>query len=281
MYGLTWGFAAFMLAIDGVPRSIILINWVISILAISGLRIIAHKLLNKNFTSTILSKNNSKKVLIYGAGSAGVQLVSALEISKEYHPVGFIDDSKDLQGNQVRGLHVYSIDKLDAIINKKYVDEILIAIPSTSRAKRIEILNILEPFPVLVRILPGVSELALGKVSINDLREVDIKDLLGRNEVKPNKNLLGKNINNKSVVVTGAGGSIGSELCRQIFLLKPKKLILFEINELALYNIEKELSNLSDKSLKIYPILGNVNNKKRLIDLFKLFEVDTIYHTAA
>jgi FlaA1/EpsC-like NDP-sugar epimerase len=220
-------------------------------------------------------------VLVYGAGDAGIQLVSALAHSSEYNPVGFVDDLKELQGNQITGLDVYSIDAIEGIISKFKVDEILIAMPSTSRTKRLDIINALESYPVLVRMLPGVAELAEGKVSIGDLREVSIKDLLGRDTVEANKALLGKNITNKIVVVTGAGGSIGSELCRQIVFLKPKALILYEMSELALYTIEKELSNIGIHSLDIYPILGSVKNKTRLANVFKRFGVDTIYHAAA
>jgi FlaA1/EpsC-like NDP-sugar epimerase len=178
-------------------------------------------------------------------------------------------------------LNVYSVDSIGDTISKLKVDEVLIAMPSASRTKRLDIINILEPYPVLVRMLPGVAELAEGKISIGDLREVNIKDLLGRDVVKPNEQLLGKNITNKIVVVTGAGGSIGSELCRQIVFLKPKVLIMYEMSELALYTIEKELSNIGIHSLDIYPILGSVKNKIRLANVFKRFGVDTIYHAAA
>jgi len=219
--------------------------------------------------------------LVYGAGDAGIQLISALAHSKEYNPVGLIDDLKELQGNQVRGLEIYSVDNIDDVIHKLKVDEILIAMPSVSRIKRLAIIDKLEPYPVLVRMLPGVAELAEGKISIGDLREVSIKDLLGRSTVKAKKDLLGKNITNKVIVVTGAGGSIGSELCRQIVFLKPKALILYEMSELALYAIEKELINIGIYSLDVYPILGSVNNKTRLVNVFKRFGVDTVYHAAA
>jgi FlaA1/EpsC-like NDP-sugar epimerase len=161
------------------------------------------------------------------------------------------------------------------------VDEVLIAMPSASRTKRFDIVNTLNSYPILVRMLPGVADLAGGKVSINDLRKVSIKDLLGRDAVKANKDLLSKNITNKVVLVTGAGGSIGSELCRQIIFLEPKALILYEMSELALYTIEKELSNIGIHSIDIYPILGSVKNKSRLLNIFKHFDVDTVYHAAA
>jgi FlaA1/EpsC-like NDP-sugar epimerase len=161
------------------------------------------------------------------------------------------------------------------------VDEVLIAMPSTSRTKRRDIIDKLELYPVVVRILPGVVELAEGKITIGDLREISVKDLLGRDTIMANKDLLGKNITNKVVLVTGAGGSIGSELCRQIASLQPKTLILYEMSELALYTIERELSNIGAYAMEVYPILGNINNKNRLISVFRHFGVDTVYHAAA
>jgi FlaA1/EpsC-like NDP-sugar epimerase len=282
LYALVWSVIGFMSAVDGIPRSVMLINLALSLLAIGGLRIVARWLLTRGGNIVnIGTYGDCKRALVYGAGDAGIQLVSALEYSKEYYPVGLIDDSKELQGNQVRGLRVYSIDTIGNVINKLKVDEILIAMPSASRTKKLAIIDKLEPYPVLVRMLPGVAELAEGKVSIGDLREVSIKDLLGRDVVEPNKELLSMNITKKVVVVTGAGGSIGSELCRQILFLKPKVLILYEMSELALYTIEKELSNIGIHSMDIYPILGSVNNKTRLSNVFKHFRVDTVYHTAA
>ncbi len=272
LYALVFGIIGFIAAVEGIPRSVMFINWALSLLAIGGLRIAARWLLVLN------SNNTYKKVLIYGAGDAGIQLVSALEHSSEYNPVGFIDDAKELQSKHIRGLNVYSIDCILDVINKIKVDEVLIAMPSASRTKRLAIIDRLEPYPVLVRMLPGVAELAQGKISIGDLHEVGVKDLLERESVEANKELLGKNITDKVVVVTGAGGSIGSELCRQIVYLKPKILILYEMSEFALYSIEKELSNVS---IDIYPILGNINNKKRLSKVFKKFGVQTIYHAAA
>ena len=275
LYALVWGVVGFMMAVEGIPRSVILINWVLSLLAIGGLRVVARALLGGRVN------DNKKRVLVYGAGDAGVQLVSALEYASEYRPVGLIDDSKELQGHQIRGLTIYSISDIYSVIDKLKVDEVLIAMPSASRTKRLDIINTLEPYPILVRMLPGMAELAQGKVSIGDLREVSIKDLLGRDVVEANKDLLGMNITNKTVVVTGAGGSIGSELCRQIVSLKPKALVLYEMSELALYTIEKELSSIDIHPIDIYPILGSVNNKNRLSNVFERFDVDTIYHAAA
>ena len=223
LYALVWGVIGFMVAVEGIPRSVILINWILSLLAIGGLRVVARWLLTREggLKSGTQSSGACKKVLVYGAGDTGIQLVSALSHSSECNPVGFIDDSDELQGNQIRGLNIYSVNSIESVINKLKVNEVLIAMPSASRTKRLDIINTLEPYPVLVRMLPGVAELTEGKISIGDLREVGIKDLLGCESVEANKDLLGKNITNK-VVVTGAGGSIGSELCRQIEFLKPK-----------------------------------------------------------
>ena len=284
LYALIWGIISLMLSIDGLPRSVILINWVLSILLIGGLRIFAHAMLRSNFKLSLRNINNrgnQKRALIYGAGDAGIQLSSALEHSSEFNPVGFIDDAKDLHGRNIRGLNIYSSSNINTIIDKLQVDEILLAIPSASRSKRVSIINTLEAYSVAVRMLPGVSELAKGKVSISDLREVSMDDLLGRDPVQSNKELLGKNITNKVVMVTGAGGSIGSELCRQIKVLNPKSLILYEMNEFALYEIEKELLLGSSTNTSIYPILGSVNNRARLENIFNHFGVNAIYHAAA
>jgi len=284
LYALIWGVISLMASINGLPRSVILINWVLSILLIGGWRVFAHAMLKGNFKLSVLNvqhRKNQKRALVYGAGDAGIQLSSALEHSAEFNPVGFIDDARELHGKNIRGLNIYSMDDINRVINKLQVDEILLAIPSVSRSKRVSIINSLEPYSVVVRMLPGVSELAKGEVSIGDLREVSMEDLLGRDAVQPNKKLLGKNITNKVVIVTGAGGSIGSELCRQIKFLKPKSLILYEMSEFALYEVEKELSINNVHNVAIFPILGSVNNMVRLENIFNHFNVNTIYHAAA
>ena len=283
LYALVWGVIGFMSAVDGIPRSVILINWIFLLLAIGSIRIAANWILTKGI---VLKNNfqlevNRKRVLVYGAGEAGIQLVGALKYSFEYEPIGFIDDSKLLQDNNIGGLNVYSPNSISNVINNLKVDEVFIAIPSTSRSRRQNIINAFKSYPVIVRILPSLSDLAGGKISVNDLREVSINDLLGRDSVPPNKALLSKNITDKVVVVTGAGGSIGSELSRQILLLKPKILILYEINELALYSLEKDLTKMNSQKIAIYPILGDIKNKNRLTKVFKYFKVNSVYHAAA
>jgi FlaA1/EpsC-like NDP-sugar epimerase len=277
LYSLIWGMAAFILALDGIPRSVVLINFSLCLIVIIGLRFIAQYIFKGNF----VINTDQKRSLIYGAGDAGIQLVSALEQSTKFNPIGFLDDSTKLQGQLIRGLNVYSFDDIEKIINKLGVDEILIAMPSISRNKRLDIINRIESFPVKVRILPGLEDLAEGEVKISDLREISLKDLLGREPAIPNDKLLGQNITDKSVLVTGAGGSIGSELSRQIVSLNPKFLILYELSELALYQIQNELSKVANNNTYVYPILGSVNNKNRMSRVIKNYKVDTIYHAAA
>ena len=281
IYSLTWGMLAFMAASQGtasiidIPRSVIFINWVLAIVIIVGLRMIAKWVL-----TSFNNEKSSTNVMIYGAGAAGRQLSIALLQSNEYKIVAFIDDEIENHGRTINGVKVLSPDDIQKIINKYSVTEILMAVPTLSRSRRREIINLLEPFSVLVRSLPSVSEMAKGKVKIDDLHEVTIKDLLGRDSILPNQSLLSLNITSKVVMVTGAGGSIGSELCRQILKLNPSVLILFELSEFSLYTIHRELS-IANPTIKILPFLGSVNNKKRVGQILKNFSVQTIYHAAA
>jgi len=278
LYALLWGVIGFMAAVGGI-RSVVLINCLLVIVFIGGTRMIGRWLLKsaENRDNSIERTN----VVIYGAGSAGRQLSIALTQSGEYSPMAFIDDNSEMHRQSINGIPVVSKDNFESLIEEKNVSEVLLAIPSLTRVQRNEIINYLEPYSVLVRSLPGVSELVQGKLKIADLREVSVKDLLGRNSVPANKDLLSFNIANKVVMVTGAGGSIGSELCRQILFLKPQVLILFEQSEFALYSINKELLNASMPNVKILPMLGSVNNSQRLNHIMQRLDVHTIYHAAA
>ena len=218
--------------------------------------------------------------LIFGASSSGTQLSLALNRSRQQKPVAFVDDAKQLHNQIINNLVVYPTEKLAYLIEKYAIREVLIAIPNASRQRRNEIIRLLEEYPVHVRTLPDLSDLAEGKVTVSDIREVDIADLLGREPVEPVPELLHGNITDKVVMVTGAGGSIGSELCRQIVRLSPKQLILFELNEFNLYAIDKELKN-DCPDMKAIALLGSVQDKQRLKTIFKQFDVDTIYHAAA
>ena len=273
-YATLWGLITFMAAIEFIPRSVILINWLLVLLVIAGSRLLFRWLLSEG------NRNNSN-ILIYGAGSAGRQLSTALNESKEYKPVAFIDDASDIYNHSINGLKVYSKDDLEYLIKKKNIKEVLLAIPSISHSHRKEIINYLEPFPVLVRSLPSLSGLANGKIRINDLIEIDVNDLLGRDLVSPNKSLLKTNILEKVVLVTGAGGSIGSELCRQILLIKPKKIVLYEISESSLYVIEQELINIAIPEIEIFPVIGSIADQDRMEFICNFYGVQTIYHAAA
>jgi FlaA1/EpsC-like NDP-sugar epimerase len=279
LYALLWGVVLFMARIEGTPRSVILINWFMAVIAIGGLRMVGHWILSELEISNNISMSNN--VLIYGAGSAGRQLCIALTQSIEYNPVAFIDDKIEIHHKSINGLEVFSPDDLMGLIEKYNIKEVLLAIPTLSRIRRTEIINYLEYYPVVVRSLPGVSEIAQGKVTVNDLLEIDIRDLLGRDLIKPNVKLLKTNISKKVVLVTGAGGSIGSELCRQIVLLKPEKIVLYEISESSLYQIDQELIDMGMPDVDILPVIGSISDKERLIHICKYYGVQTIYHAAA
>jgi len=277
-YAVIWGLFGYMTSVEGIPRSVILINWMLALIVISGSRIIARWL----FSSQSLFENTKKNnVIIYGAGAAGRQLSHALQLSDEYNHVAYIDDSINTNKTYINNIPVFGFDSVDSFIKKNNITEVLIAIPSISRSKKNKIINNLNKFQVHVRSLPSVSKIAEGKVKVDDLLEIDISDLLGRESVKPNQKLLKINITNKVVLVSGAGGSIGSELCRQIIKLKPLRIVLYEISESSLYQIEQELLNFAEATGKVTSVLGSVRDKKRFEKILNRFSVQTIYHAAA
>ena len=282
LYAVVWGLLSYMTAIggipdiSGIPRSVILINWMLTIIVIGGVRVIARWI----FTGKNLFTSDEKtNVIIYGAGSAGRQLSHALQLSTEYKHVAYIDDTLAKDRTYINNIPVFAYKNIRKLIKKNNVSEVLLALPSVSRKKRNEIIEKLSPLPILVRSLPSVSELAQGKVRVNDLLEIDIGDLLGRDPVIPNNKLLKTNISKKVVLVTGAGGSIGSELCRQIVSLKPEKLILYDISESSLYQIEQELIDIGMPNVEIFPVIGSISDIDRMKVIFN--GVQTIYHAAA
>ena len=273
-----WTTFAFFLestGVEGLPRSVPFIFLLLAIIFIASIRFATRWLLwlpfHRQFTG--------KQVLIYGAGSAGRQLAASLREGRTSFPAGFIDDDSQLHGKDVAGLRVYSPTFLPALVERFDIRDVIVTLPSTSQARRREIVQFLEQFPVKVRILPALSDIANGKHLVNMLREVDIGDLLGRDPISADPQLLGQCITGKTVLVTGAGGSIGSELCKQIITLHPNTLILFEQNEFALYQIERILSTQAD--CIIIPVLGSVKDKTLLIRTFAQYYPQTIYHAAA
>lgn len=227
---------------------------------------------------TFAKKQSRKRVAIYGAGLAGQQIAAALNRSDDYLPVCFIDDKRSLHGQSLSGLKIYSPRKVQAKLGKFGIEEVLLAMPSVGRARKKDIIESFDTADVKIMELPGVTQLVDGQVQVSDIRQVDIIDLLGRDPVPPKPELLEKNIKNKVVMVTGAGGSIGSELCRQIVKHQPKMLVLFEMSEFALYSIDRELQNAG---VEVVPILGSVTHQIKLERILQQHAVQTVYHAAA
>ncbi|MGM0634005.1 MAG: polysaccharide biosynthesis protein, partial [Pseudomonadota bacterium] len=256
--------------------------WMISLLFIGGSRFVA-----KVALQTLIQNFRPKEpVIIYGAGSSGMQLVAALQSGEQYLPVAFVDDSRSLIGSTVHGIRVYSPGSLHELIDNFSVRQILLAIPSATHAERKEILNRLEHLPVHVKTVPDLFDMVSGKVGVDEIRDVDIEDLLGRDIVPPDPELLGACITGRSVMVTGAAGSIGSELCRQIVRLQPRRLVLVDTFEFGLYEIESELrelhQSLDDREpLDLVALLGNVCNRRLMHRIMERLEVETVYHVAA
>ncbi|OCT25886.1 polysaccharide biosynthesis protein [Pseudomonas putida] len=273
-----------------VPRSIIFNYWWLSLIMVGGLRLAMRQYFLGDWFAAVQHvpftnrDDGLTKVAIYGAGSAGNQLVAALRLGKVMRPVAFIDDDNSIADRVISGVQVFKPKHLQRMIDRTGAQEILLAIPSATRARRREILGLLEGYPLHVRSIPGFMDLASGRVKVDDIQEVDIADLLGRDAVPAQRDLLSRCIAGQVVMVTGAGGSIGSELCRQILGLGPKVLLLFEHSEFNLYSVLSELEKRVEReslSVKLLPILGSVRNQRKLIDIMRAWRVDTVYHAAA
>ena len=277
-YGLLYFLIIGVYSIEGVPRSVGIIQPMILFFGIISSRLIIKYILNHNYSSK--KTLNKKNVLVYGAGESGRQLVEALENNPEFKVVGFLDDNEQLQRQFLLGKTIYSTIKLENLVKTKDISLVFLALPSISRARRNQIIENLNQYKLSVKTLPSISEIVDGKITISDIKDLNVDDLLNREEVKPDIKLLNKNINSKTVLVTGAGGSIGSELCRQIIKLKPKNLLLLELNEFALYKIYEELLSFN-KNLKIISLLVDAKEQKKLETIFEIFKVDTVYHAAA
>lgn len=273
-----------------IPRSMVFNYWWLSLILVGGLRLMMRQYFMGNWFSadqpTKIQGRESglPKVAIYGAGAAGNQLVAALRLGRAMRPVAFIDDDSGIANRSIAGLRVYTSKHIQQMINETGADEILLAMPSASRGRRRQILEELERFPLHVRSIPGFMDLASGRVKVEDVQEVDIADLLGRDSVPPQQVLFERCIRNQVVMVTGAGGSIGAELCRQIVLNEPATLLLFEHSEFNLYSIHSELEARVKREslpLRLVPILGSIRNPDRLLDVMQAWKVDTLYHAAA
>lgn len=283
LYAAIYSFAFTLFGVPGVPRSVGILQPLLLLLGVTLSRAFVRYWLGGTYQG-ILSRDSLPRVLIYGAGSAGRQLAAALKTSPELVVVGLLDDDSSLHKQVLNGLKIYDPSGLLDLVAKLRVTQVFLAIPSASRARRNEILDLVRAAHVQVRTLPGVMDLAQGRVQVSDLKELDIEDLLGRDPVPPNTLLLAKNITGKVVVVTGAGGSIGSELCRQIINLAPSALLLVELTEFALYAIEHELQKqLQEANTKValVPLLANVRDASRMAEIFSTWQPHTVYHAAA
>jgi FlaA1/EpsC-like NDP-sugar epimerase len=261
------------------PQSLVS-YWAFALIFVGGSRIVAREIF-VNHRSRLIAR---ERVVIYGAGDAGAQLLQVLNVGTSFRPVAFVDDSPALQGKRVNGIQVLAPSTLPQLVREKSVERVLLAMPATGRRRRQEILGSLEHLGIRVQSIPELVEILHGNARVEDLRDLDVNDLLGRDPVPPNPALFRSCIEGKSVMVTGAGGSIGSELCRQIFTLCPKRIVLFEMSEIALYNIERELRQLSQGcqfNVEIIPLLGNAHHRFRVREVMLSCGVQTVYHAAA
>jgi len=261
-----------------IPRTVPIIYTAFALILIGGSRVVLRSIVGMGLTRI------GDPVIIYGAGVSGRQLLTSLMQSHEYYPCAFVDDDKTLRGSSIQGVHVYSPSILAKLVEQKEAKKILLALPSIGRTRRQEILQTLEPLALQVMTIPAMVDLVSGDKLYSDIKEVDIGDLLGREAVSPNDELMMANIKDKVVMVTGAGGSIGAELCRQILKQAPKKLILFELSEFALYAIDRELSlsaQAQGLDIEILPMMGSVQRENRVQAIMQTFKVQTVYHAAA
>ncbi len=271
---------AYLRGLWPIPRSILIIDAFLTLFLVIGVRLLI-RWSTQNLVASIESHQSPERLLIYGAGSGGYQLVRALLNDPNYCPVAFVDDNPELQQQTlVKGLKVYSPKDVPKLWQQKIFDTVILAMPSVGKKEKRYIIEKLQALSIPVKTTPTLGEIISGKVAIQKIRNIDITELLQREEIAPNKKLLQMQVKDKVVLVTGAGGSIGSELCRQIAQQQPKSLILYELNEFALYNIDLELSE-NFPSLQIYPYLGNITNQNYLKTILNRHQVDTVYHAAA
>ncbi|MEO8313269.1 MAG: nucleoside-diphosphate sugar epimerase/dehydratase [Pseudomonadota bacterium] len=270
----------FVITPQAIPYTALVIYWALALIYVAGSRSLVRHL----FFAYGMKTRAPERVAIYGAGEAGARLSVLLHAGAGFQPVAFIDDKRSLQGNHINGITVFPPEELPKVIRDLRVQRILLAMPATSRRWRREILAKIEPLGIRVQSLPELSDIISGRARIDELRDVDVTDLLGRDPVAPDPTLFKSCIEGKSVMVTGSGGSIGSELCRQILTLGPRRLVLFEMSELALYTIDKELRQFAVRNglqVEILPLLGNAHHRFRVQEVMQSCGVQTVYHAAA
>lgn len=271
--------AGLLTHMSGLSRGVFGIYWVSAIMYMVASRFVA-----RGFLLYANAERAPVRVAIYGGGKAGTQLATALRAGHDYLPVAFIDDKKEMKGATIAGIKVYPASELDALIAKMDISEVLLAMPSLAKSQQKLILEKLAVHKVKIKVTPPIGSLVSGELRAQDVRDIEIEDLLGRDQVTPNRHLLASCITGKSVMVTGAGGSIGSELCRQIICLQPSHLILLDMTEFALYSIKQELRSLMsahDLHIELMPFLGSVLDTEKCTRVMRTFAVETVYHAAA
>ncbi len=277
-YGLCYVIIISAYAFDNIPRTIGIVQPILLFLAVCGVRLAVGYVLGGQMQRRLDMKPRHR-VLIYGAGSSGRQLAAAISDSRESNVIGFIDDDRSMSGTRINGARVYGSQNLAALVERERIDDILLALPSASRQRRNEIIQSLRGLPVSVRTLPGLMDLAHGRVEAGDLRELTIEDLLSREPVEPEMGMVRGKIAGRTILVTGAGGSIGSELCRQILAADPALIILLEQNEFALYAIHRNLTDVSETA--VVPLLGSVTDEFRVAQIMEAWKPDIVFHAAA
>ena len=261
------------------PRSVLIIDALLTLVLVIGVRLLIRSVFHR-LNIYVSSVDREPTIVIYGAGVVGRQLARSLQNDPHYRLLAFVDDNPDLQHRVIQGFRVYSPSQLARLHQKTAFDWVILAIPNVAKARKRQIIESLETLPIDIKTVPPLSKILSGETTINQIRSVDVSELLGREEILPHPELLGKNVTGKAVLVTGGGGSIGSELCRQIAFLKPKCLVIYELNEFSLYKIDLDLSeNYSD--LRKYAYLGNVLDRNHLARVIQQHQIETIYHTAA
>ena len=261
------------------PRSVLIIDALLTLVLVIGVRLLIRSVFHR-LNIYVSSVDREPTIVIYGAGVVGCQLARSLQNDPHYRLLAFVDDNPDLQQRVIQGIRVYSPSQLALLHQKRAFDWVVLAIPNVAKAKKRQIIESLETLPIVIKTVPPLSKILSGEAAINQIRSVDVSELLGREEILPHPELLGKNVTGKAVLVTGGGGSIGSELCRQIAFLKPKCLVIYELNEFSLYKIDLDLSeNYTD--LRKYAYLGNVLDRNHLARVIQQHQIETIYHTAA
>lgn len=283
VYGLVYAAIFTFLGFAGIPRTVGILQPILLFLLVAASRVFASRWREVSAPASHLAE--APRTLIYGAGNAGRQMAAALRMSREMVLVGFLDDDPALHGSVINGTPIYDPSDVAGVVKRVEATDVLLALPSASQRRRNEIIEAMRAATLHVRTLPGLMDIARGRIALSDIRELDVHDLLGREPVAPDLQLLGRNISGKTVLVTGAGGSIGSELCRQALAVGPARLLLLDVSEFALYAIHRELTEKSPEAatgaVTIVPLLGSVTDAARMRSIIETWQPDTIYHAAA